>query len=243
MKSIFMVSPNYLEKSYNEALKYEFTLQGYGSCENGSKGLLKINVTDILGYVYFAQKLPADLSSLEEFIYRCNLMGGNKKFIFALLDSSRINQLNLKNYHNLRFGLINVEEIVTDTLINRDIFGTLLLDNYAPYSAEECSNGIPENQYVYRLRYKPLFSSYILDCLRKINRAESFEQTLMNDEIYLKYCKDNSILAKFREYYIKTYYQANLDNTHLQQLIQDNLDNINYGVYTALLALISPINN
>lgn len=243
MKSIFMVSPNYLEISYNEALKYEFTLQGYGSCENGSKGLLKINVTDVLGYVYFAQRLPADLSSLEEFIYRCNLMGGNRKFIFALLDTSRINQLNLKSYHNLRFGLINIEEIVTDTVINRDIFGSLLLDNYTPYSIEGIDNTIPENQYVYRLRYKPLFSSYILDCLRKVNRAESFEQTLMNDEIYLKYCKDNSILAKFREYYIKTYYQANLDNSHLQQLIQDNLDNINYGVYSALLALISPINN
>ena len=239
MKSIFMISPNYLEISYNEALKYEFTLQGYGSCENGSKGLLKINVTDVLGYVYFAHSLPKDLASLEEFIYRCNLMGGNKKFIFALLDTSRINFLNLRNYHNLRFGIVNIEEIVTDTVINRDIFGSLLLDNFSPYNTESSKETSTESQYVYRLRYKPLFSSYVLDCLKKVNRTDSFEQTLMNDEVYLRYCKDNSILAKFREFYIKTYYQANLDNTYLQQIIQDNLDTINYGVYSALLSLIS----
>lgn len=35
MKSIFMISPDFLEVSYKEALKYDFTLQGYGNFVDG----------------------------------------------------------------------------------------------------------------------------------------------------------------------------------------------------------------
>lgn len=233
-----MVSPDYLEVCYKEAIKYDFTLQGYGTFEKALKGLLKTNISEILGYVYFANKLPSDMSAMLAFLDRVELCSGNHKFSFVLEDSSGLNMLNLRKYHAIRFYYIPVKEIVTDIVINRDVFGAILLDNYTPYVTTGESSGIADVSYHYSLRYKPLFSTYILQCLQKVNRHSTFEETLSSDSVYLTYKKDNSILAKFREYYIKSYYTQIQDVTELMELLEKEKDNINYGIYKALIAII-----
>lgn len=241
MKSIFMVSPNYLETCYEEALKYDFTLQGYGNFKAGSKGLLKINASDVLGFVYLATKLPEDLTDLYEFLYRCDLYG-KKKFLFALLDTTGLGILKYEDYPNLSFSLVKIDEVVTDVVINRDIFGTLLLANYEPYALHEEDASKNYNNDVYRLRYKPLISSYILECLKKVNVLDSFENTLLHDNVYHRYKDDESILADFRYYYVKSFFYDNLDNKNLYTLISDEKDSITYGIYKALISVISSNN-
>ena len=239
MGSIFMISPDYLEVCYNEIKKYECTLQGYGNFESGLRGLLKTNVSDILGYVFLSQALPKDREIFHEFLYRCNLCGGDKKFLIALLDTTGLSEINFSLYPNLRFGYIAITEVITNVTINRDIFGSILLDNFEPYKFTDTEQAIPDLQKNYRLQYKPLFSSYILDCLQRVHLMDTLDETLLGDKVLYKYKKDNSILAAFREHYIKTYFSDNVDNSHLFDLISAESNGFTYGVYRSLINLIS----
>lgn len=238
MKSIILVSPEYLEVCYNEALKYDFTIQGYGSFELAAKGLLCVNASSILGYAYLGNALPADTTALHNFLYRCNLCG-EKKMLFAMLDTKGIEQINVKDYPNLSFSVVKIEEVVTDTVINRDIFGSILLTNYKPYTLKDEHDDIPDIQHVYRLQYKPVFNSYMLECLKRVNLLDSFEETLQHDAVFQKYQKDKSVLAAYRKHYIRTYFEANLNTSELYEILETVDNDGLYCVYRALIKLIS----
>lgn len=242
MKSIFMISPDFLEVSYKEALKYDFTLQGYGNFVDGKNGLLKINRQDLLGFVYFAETLPENLEELLDFLHYCDLMGKNSMFLFALLNTKGLSAINLAEFSNLRFVYLGIEEVVTDKVLNRDIFGTILLQNYEPYTFEEEKSEVPSVFSVERLQYRPIFSNYVLQCLSKVDLSDSFEKTVAYDEVYRNYSKDNELLAEIRKFYIETFFHDNIDNKYLFELIDQEDGSLNYGMYKALINLVSKEN-
>lgn len=242
MKSIFMISPDFLEVSYKEALKYDFTLQGYGNFVDGKNGLLKINRQDLLGFVYFATSLPENLEELMDFLHYCDLMGNNSMFLFALLNTKGLSAINLAEFSNLCFVYLGIEEVVTDKVLNRDIFGTILLQNYEPYTFEEEKPEVPSVFSVERLQYRPIFSNYVLQCLSKVNLSDSFEKTVAYDEVYRNYSKDNELLAEIRKFYIETFFHDSIDNSYLFELIDQEGGSLNYGMYKALINLVSKEN-
>lgn len=242
MKSIFMISPDFLEVSYKEALKYDFTLQGYGNFVDGKNGLLKINRQDLLGFVYFATSLPENLEELMDFLHYCDLMGKNSMFLFALLNTKGLSAINLAEFSNLCFAYLGIEEVVTDKVLNRDIFGTILLQNYEPYTFEEEKSEVPSVFSVERLQYRPIFSNYVLQCLSKVNLSDSFEKTVAYDEVYRNYSKDNELLAEIRKFYIETFFHDSIDNSYLFELIDQEDGSLNYGMYKALINLVSKEN-
>lgn len=242
MKSIFMISPDFLEVSYKEALKYDFTLQGYGNFVDGKNGLLKINRQDLLGFVYFATSLPENLEELMDFLHYCDLMGNNSMFLFALLNTKGLSAINLTEFSNLCFAYLGIEEVVTDKVLNRDIFGTILLQNYEPYTFEEEKSEVPSVFSVERLQYRPIFSNYVLQCLSKVNLSDSFEKTVAYDEVYQNYSKDNELLAEIRKFYIETFFHDSIDNSYLFELIDQEDGSLNYGMYKALINLVSKEN-
>lgn len=242
MKSIFMISPDFLEVSYKEALKYDFTLQGYGNFVDGKNGLLKINRQDLLGFVYFATSLPENLEELMDFLHYCDLMENNSMFLFALLNTKGLSAINLAEFSNLCFAYLGIEEVVTDKVLNRDIFGTILLQNYEPYTFEEEKSEVPSVFSVERLQYRPIFSNYVLQCLSKVNLSDSFEKTVAYDEVYRNYSKDNELLAEIRKFYIETFFHDSIDNSYLFELIDQEDGSLNYGMYKALINLVSKEN-
>ena len=242
MKSIFMISPDFLEVSYKEALKYDFTLQGYGNFVDGKNGLLKINRQDLLGFVYFATSLPENLEELMDFLHYCDLMGNNSMFLFALLNTKGLSAINLAEFNNLCFAYLGIEEVVTDKVLNRDIFGTILLQNYEPYTFEEEKTEVPSVFSVERLQYRPIFSNYVLQCLSKVNLSDSFEKTVAYDEVYRNYSNDNELLAEIRKFYIETFFHDSIDNSYLFELIDQEGGSLNYGMYKALINLVSKEN-
>ena len=242
MKSIFMISPDFLEVSYKEALKYDFTLQGYGNFVDGKNGLLKINRQDLLGFVYFATSLPENLEELMDFLHYCDLMRNNSMFLFALLNTKGLSAINLTEFSNLCFAYLGIEEVVTDKVLNRDIFGTILLQNYEPYTFEEEKSEVPSVFSVERLQYRPIFSNYVLQCLSKVNLSDSFEKTVAYDEVYRNYSKDNELLAEIRKFYIETFFHDSIDNSYLFELIDQEDGSLNYGMYKALINLVSKEN-
>ena len=117
-KVLFAVSPDYLEVMYKEVQKYNFLMQGYGTFEAASKGLLRVNASELLGFVYLVHRFPVINDAFSEFLFRCNLLSSNKKFIIATLDSSNLDTVKLKQYENLRFELLSISEVLTDIVIN-----------------------------------------------------------------------------------------------------------------------------
>ena len=237
-----MISPDFLEVSYKEALKYDFTLQGYGNFVDGKNGLLKINRQDLLGFVYFATSLPENLEELMDFLHYCDLMRNNSMFLFALLNTKGLSAINLTEFSNLCFAYLGIEEVVTDKVLNRDIFGTILLQNYEPYTFEEEKSEVPSVFSVERLQYRPIFSNYVLQCLSKVNLSDSFEKTVAYDEVYRNYSKDNELLAEIRKFYIETFFHDSIDNSYLFELIDQEDGSLNYGMYKALINLVSKEN-
>lgn len=243
MGSIIMVSPNYLEASYKEATKYDFTLQGYGSPNLASKGLLKVNSSAILGFVYLADKLPEDIVSFEEFLYRCNLISNGKKFLFALLNWSNLGNLDLSKYDNLNFKLFKIDEVVTDTVINRYVFGSILLANYEPYIFNPTENMSLPSFGTYTLQYKAIFSELVLQCLHRVNLCNTYEETIEQDEVYHHYCNINSDLANFRAFYIKTFFYNYVDMGVLNSIVESKINEESYSEYRALLHLLNDKHN
>ena len=137
---------------------------------------------------------------------------------------------------------MGIEEVVTDKVLNRDIFGTILLQNYEPYTFAEEDSVVPSVFNVERLQYRPIFSNYVLQCLSKVNISDSFEKTVAYDEVYRNYSKDNELLAEIRKFYIETFFHDNIDNGYLLNMINREDGSLNYGMYKALVNLVSKEN-
>ena len=159
--------------------------------------------------------------------------------MFALVNTKGLSNFNFKQYENLKFSVVHIEEVITDTVINRDIYGSILLCNFEPYVFEEKRRVIPDVQHVCRLQYHPLFNPYVLKCLQKVNLAENLEDTIQNDEVLFMYQRDHSILAEFRKFYIESFYSDEMNKSSLYKLIEGEVNTQNYSIYRALIELIS----
>ena len=58
MKTIVIISPDYLTAVYEESKKYSFLIQGYGSFKQAIDGLLKVNSNELMGVGYLGYSLP-----------------------------------------------------------------------------------------------------------------------------------------------------------------------------------------
>ena len=234
MKVIFVISPDYLEVCFKEAKGYSFFLQGYGSVEEATKGLIKTNVSDILGFVYLASTLPDDLNPLVDFMVKCNLMHGNKKFLFALSDNSNLSNIfNAVKFDYLKISYLPNVEVVTDSVINRDVFGSILLDNYKPYLFTPEEKPVLSDFSFNKMVYKPLFPDSFLDCLQPVEKLDSVERTLLYDTVYQNSLQLNPLLAEIRKGFVLRDFGHVINESAYLDLIKN--EQVNYCMYRALV--------
>lgn len=203
--NIFVISPEYLDALYTEALKFDFTLQGYGNIGLAMKGLQYTNISDIVGFLYMADNLPKDTEPLERFMTLCNAISSNlhMPFMFAIKNPAKLGKyLTLTKYDNLKFIVLKEMEEVTDLLIKRDIFGALLLERLEPYKLNESDQVTPVQPTIPVLEYKPVFSGFILSVFSHVDLSETLEDTLRSDKVYLELMKVSEIAANIRRLYI-----------------------------------------
>lgn len=240
MKVIYVVSPDYLEALYTEAKNYTFCLQGYGNFYDATKGLLKTNISDILGFCYVGTELFYEKSDTSAYLETCNMLCRNntKKFIFALQNSRGLaDVLKISDFKNLNVSYLPDFEILTDTVINKQLFGSILLDNYSPYLIKD------EQPPVFKvenpsLQYQTLFSDYVLQCLNPIDKLATFEDTKLNDNIYQEYINDKSDIAYIRECKIKKLFDMPYDKKAIIEIIEKREEVQQYCIYRALASEI-----
>lgn len=242
LKTVFMISPDYLESAFTETEKFSFELQGYGNFVTACKRLPYVNFTDVLGFVYLCNH-PCLAGSKEydamlDFFRLCNLSGTSKKFLIVSKDN--LNDLIpvLKKYNNIRFSILSSIEFITDKVFNKDIFGSILLDNYEPYIFRDEKPVSLGDYSIPALGFQSVIPAALFDVEEKVYVLENLSDTLENDVILSKY-EGNKIIQKLREIVIlKTMgmeYEKAADD--FRKLIE-KLDNKMYGVYLAFLDIV-----
>lgn len=221
---IFAVSPHYLEALYNEALQFDFSLQGYGNVQDALCGLQYTNFQEIIGFLYLDDTIPNDAESLDHFLSIINKVASGREvtFLFALKSKGSINQkLHLDDYENLKIRYINRIDDVTDLLIRRELFGSLLLEKFEPYQFYEEDN-VPPTKEIFKLEFKPLFSDNLLEIMDSYEKKRTSEETLKHDSIYRKLLKFSEIGAGLRKFRILRSLQE--DTTVLEAALKKQID-------------------
>lgn len=240
MKIIYVVSPDFLEALYTEAKKYTFCIQGYGNLNDALTGLLKTNISDILGFCYVGTELFYEKSMISDYLKTCNMLCRNnaKKFIFALQNSKGLAEvLQMSEFGNLKVSYLPDFEILTDTVINKQLFGSILLDNYEPYLLRDEQSAVVKAENP-ALQYQTLFSDYVLQCLDPVDKLATFEDTKLNDSIYQEYVNDKSDLAYIRECKIRKLFDISYDRKVIAEIIERREGAQQYCVYRALASEI-----
>ena len=242
MSAIFVVSPHYLEAIYNESTEFDFELVGYGNFNNAMNGLRYVNVNDILGFAYVADTLPKKIENLYKFLNTCNLICRYKKklFLFCCHDQKGLKQLNLVDkYRNLEFKNVLDDDIITDVTIRRDIFGTILINNYQPYffkgrPAKPALGTIPT------LEYSFLFTKQTLSVLSSVNKLKDSKNTLYFDKVYSDLATNYPLLAHMRRRLILSMFSEDCseEDRIIQEMIADVTDNSLYAMYRSLFYLL-----
>lgn len=207
MKVIIVISPEFLEAICKEGEKYSFQIQGYGSFLKAADRLIYTNVEDILGFAYLGRNLPErgteEGKAMYRFLRLCNRMDANKKFLFLLQGQMRSEVTKtLRPFKSLKIAYQDGIEFVTDTLINKQLFGSILLDNYEPYLLKEEKR--EEDYFLQRdfqipiTTFVPIVPEILFQVLEEVHFMDSLEDTFETDLILQRYPK-NDVVILFRK--------------------------------------------
>lgn len=238
-KVIIVISPDYLQAMCEEAEKYSFFIQGYGKFEKAAARLVYTNAIDILGFVYVAEDLPPRGSDEWKYMLRflglCNLMAIKRKFVIVIQNQIKTSVLTeLKKFRHLNIVYNDNIEFITDTVINKNIFGSILLANYTPYQTEP----VKEKSYNFdlpRLSYQPLVPPILFEVEEMVHVMQSTSETMEHD-IVLNRHKGNKLITTLREIVILN--RMGEDSQQQEQIAREEiafLDAKLMGIYEAYL--------
>lgn len=229
MRSILVISPNYLHAVYNEIDKYSFHLQGYGSFKAACNGLIRINSSEIVGVAYLAEKLP-DIDTeehqyAEQFLNLYDLLGEKKIILFVCDDGIQSLSKTIQKLKNVEVFCAPIDGVVTDTVINKVMIGNLLLSISEPYKLKEESHQKLDSSSDFLLRYTPTIDSFVLDCLKPIDKLSDPQKTLENDAVYHMYVDaGNSLFSLIRKKKINDAFC--IQDARLNNMIEGMLNNV-----------------
>lgn len=224
-----------------EAVNYTFVLHMFGNFDDVLReGLMYLNGIDMLGFAYVAEDAPrkgdAEYKHLEKFLEICNQVYGGRKFVFCCRESAPDLKQLVQRFSGIKCVVKDNVEMITDVVINKDVFGSILLSRYEPYRltdevvSREYYNGCPE------MHYKPLIPPDFFKLFEPVHFMPTGELTCENDEVW-NVLQDNVLLQMLRELRIHGYFQE--DTTELEMKMDEIIDSLDKpGVYIAVKQLI-----
>lgn len=245
MRTMFVVSPGYLNAFFSEAKKYSFHLQGYGSFTHACSGIYKVNSADIMGIVYLDEKLPesgsAEYKYLRRFLRLCNLFEEQKKMVFISKNQQYLKKL-AGETPRVKMSFIQLEEHVTDTVINKLAFGSILCGVETPYVEKIAYEPVEYEDNSIGINSVQWFDGSILKCLDTVYILQSYEDTLDNDVVYQECIRiGDTILALIRKKIILKKFHENTDRVDelIKALIGDIKSDERWCLVNALDRMVS----
>ena len=190
---MYVVSPEYLMPIVEQSKDYSFKVKGFSDCTRAYNNLAGTNQANILGYILVYEEVPDNSTDLVEFINFVNLIGTKDTIVLvAFRDTDGFEQLMyFLELDNITFMYYNDFEVLTDLVIRRNLFGSILVRKFRPYrDIDEPLNLV--TTYNQNSNIVPVLPKDILVILSPIIKYDSSQHTIDNDVVVESY-KDSII--------------------------------------------------
>ena len=238
-KFVYLVTPDYMLPVIEESKMYSFFIKAYPDAKSGYNNLVYTNLSSILGFVFFYEELPEDLTYLVKFINFLNIIGNKDTLVVLAVN----NPDGVKDYllqkirtENITFKYTTEFEIVTDSFIKRSIFGSIVLHNFDPYiESVRTLNEI--TTFNTNEALNPILPNDILQILSPVIKLNNSDNTIKHD-IVMNTVKDNGLLMYMRINYIRAHFGDELDVQGMHSRV-NAIEGLNKNVYGSVINIIN----
>lgn len=240
-KYVYLTTPDYMMAFIEESKLYSFYVKAYPNSKSGYKNLVQTNLSSILGFVFFYEELPEDLTYLIKFINFLNLIGDKSTLVLLAVN----NPSGVKDFlfprirtDKITFKYITDFETVTDSFIRRSLLGTVVVHNFEPYI--ESVKSIQElTSYNTNDALNPILPGDILSILSPTSKLNNSDNTIKHDEV-MNNAKGNGLVMYMRINYIKASFGDEIDIDGMKKRI-DSIEGLNKIVYYSIINIIKTL--
>lgn len=198
MKSVFVVSPEYLTAIKKETDKYSFAIQGYGNFELAERGFIKINAKDFLGFIYAKDTITEnDKLDVIDFIERL-LLFDEIDFEVVIISKSKNKLAEIGNEFQgeaIKIKCVYDYDYLDDQML-KAIFADIIYYKEDPYefkSKDKVKVLAPDRRYM--LRHDYLFPKYTELLFKRVNIIRTLNDEGVNEpDIEMTMAYDESLL-------------------------------------------------
>lgn len=218
---MYIVSDSYLKALKKESDDFSFSIKGFCSIKQGLKNLPFTNMEDILGFVIAYHELPEDLSELVRYINTLNNICDKPVVLFSYFKEGVSHVIEHINYNNIKLYVSTDMEAVTDIVIKREVYGSILKEIYPMYYRGKSLEEDEKNNFTHSLEYyKPIINLDTEKVLSKVSISPSYDKALASD-IALKDFDNNPVLSLLRTKVIQKHFNIDRDlKSHLNNLLE-----------------------
>lgn len=228
MKYVYVISPDFLRPLVEESKDYSFAIRGYYSVEEGINNLKFSNMDDLLGFVILFKSLPRRLTPLVNFINHLDFLC-DKPVVLASMDKSGMNLvINNVTHDNIKLFLCTPIMDMTDLVIKRDLFGTIVRESFSPYKFKELDNKtLNKKDFVHsKFLYESILNKDTLLIAEPVIKAMNVNMSLESDPV-LRSLSPSNPMHYLRTLKIFKYYNIDKDSDLVfQDLVKDRDDKI-----------------
>lgn len=238
MKYVYCVNYDYAEAFRDETMDFSFYLKSYPTFKSGLEHLKDTNISDILGFVVAMTELPENPRLLVKYINTLNTIANGHVLVLCINDREGLKELNeYIHSENLKIYVVTDIDIMTDIVIRRDVFGTIIREVFKPYETSRLLE-IKETYKPEILEYSPIFPEFIHNLTEPVINAPDLPRALDVDEV-LNSMGDNQIGYFLRSEQLNRKYKLNKDNSKIfDNLLKDVNDNNKKELYKSIYRLI-----
>lgn len=236
-KKIFVVSSNYLEALHKESTKYSFELVGCGNFKTACRLLQGVSVGDLLGVTVVERELPdAKSSDGKAFLKFVKMLGDLQHEVrlnIILVQGSLQNEYRkeIKKWKNITCYCHANAEAITDSVLNSEAFGSLLLEENGMYRFEDEEGYVLSNEALKVINVGNYLSEYLLGVVADCIPYDTLERTCIHDEWHKKYVEANDgLLQKMREWYVGMQCEFDVSDypEEVKTMVEADLDNVTF---------------
>lgn len=227
---MYVISPHFLKPIVAESNDFSFAIKGYPTVSEGRKHFTYTNIEDIMGFIFCFYELPKKLRPLADFVSYLDTLC-DKPVVICCCEKDGMDLL-LKNIVHDRIKLFvrcPVEDM-TDVVIRRDLFGTIIRETLEPYP-ELTPKEEPKQSYVNKsIRYESILPNDIDRLYESIPIVRNYALAVKSDKSFL-YLKDRSeLLAYLRRLQIQVKYScvSEDDRDRFNNLVADDENRLFY---------------